>query len=63
MIFMESTTLEAEGTGLQSTCDLQVKNKYVFKTILLKPFWILIVISSLFLHFYDFVSRLNTYKI
>ena len=38
MIFMVGTTLEAEGTGLQSTYDLQVKNKYVFKTILLKPF-------------------------
>ena len=38
MIFMESTTLEAEGSGLQSIYDLQVKNKYVFKTILLKPF-------------------------
>ena len=38
MIFMESTTLEAEGSGLQSIYDLQVKNKYVFKTVLLKPF-------------------------
>lgn len=37
-MIMESTTLEAEGTGLQSIYDLQVKNKYVFKTILLKPF-------------------------
>lgn len=36
-MIMESTTLEAEGTGLQSIYDLQVKNKYVL-VILLKPF-------------------------